>query len=74
MLTRKDFYDYLISKGCKVGDFEGINRTATRQIEIINSKTGKYFYIATPINDLLVESFVVKRACLILGIELPSNY
>ena len=41
MLTRKDL-DYLMSKDCEVGTFEGVNRTSTHQIEIINKKTGAF--------------------------------
>lgn len=73
MLTRKEFYQYLIKQGCVVGEFEGINRTA-RQIEILNRKKGTYFYIATPIDDTLVPSRIVENACTRLGISLPLNY
>ena len=73
MLTRNEFYSHLIAKGCEVNDFDGINRTAN-QIEIINKKTGKYFYTATPIDDRLVESIVVERGCLRLGVPLPKKY
>jgi hypothetical protein len=73
LLTRKEFYDHLVKKGCSVGTFEGLNRTSN-QIEIINEKTGKYFFIATPIDDKYVQSFVVERACLMLGVEPPTKY
>jgi hypothetical protein len=72
-MTRKEFYDYLVKNGCEVSNFEGINRTA-HQIEIVNRKNSRYFYIATPINDLLVEPFIIERACIMLGIALPPNF
>lgn len=72
MLTRQDLYDYFMSNDCEVGTFEGINRT-TRQIEIVNKKTGAYFYIATPIDDRFVEYKIVERACLMLGLPIPHN-
>jgi len=73
VLTRKEFYDHLIEHNCEVSNFEGINRTAN-QIEIINKKTQAYFYIATPIDDRIVPSKIVERACLMLGIPLPLHY
>jgi hypothetical protein len=73
LLTRQEFYDYLISKDCEVGTFEGVNRTITNQIEIINKKTGAYFYIATPIDDRFIPYKIVERACLMLGLPIPNN-
>ncbi len=70
MLTRKEFYEYLINNNCEVVPFKGLNRTAN-QIEVINKKTKAYFYISTPINDKLVPSLVVERVCAKLGIPLP---
>lgn len=62
-----------MSKNCEVSPFEGLNRTA-QQIEFINKKTGKYFFLSTPINDKEIPSFIVERACLMLGVELPKEY
>lgn len=74
MLTRAEFYRHLIKYNCEVGNFVGINRTSVNQIEIINKATGAYFYISTPIDDSMIPSKVVERACIKLGVQLPSNY
>lgn len=74
MLTRKDLYEYFISQGCEVNPFDGINRTAN-QVEIINPKAKRSFFIATPISDkYFVPGYVVALACTKLSIDIPKNF
>jgi hypothetical protein len=73
VLTRKEFHRHLINNDCEIRPSDGINRTAN-QIEIVNRKTGAYFWISTPINDDIVPKKVIEQTCTRLGIPLPLKY
>lgn len=70
-MTREDLVDWLLQYGCTQEPIEGINVTGY-SVRYYNPKTGRTWYVKTPIDETIVPDYIVCHGCNILGIPIPD--
>lgn len=70
-MTREDLVDWFLHHKCEQEPIEGVNITGWT-VKYYNPKTGRTFYVKTPIDDTDVPDYVVCHGCYQLGIPIPD--
>lgn len=72
-MNKRELYQWLLSEGCEIRPKEGINNSAP-PIEVVNKKTGRFSYFASPASRDEVSKNTVQKLIRDLGLQPPQNF
>jgi hypothetical protein len=71
-MTKEEFKDWVIEKGCYFETIEGIN-VSGNSVKIINKRFGTYYYLSLPFNEKQMPDKQICHACEQLYIAAPPS-